>query len=557
MDSVFKVTGIEPKIYLYKIALPLILATTLSGLVLYVFSGNRLGNFSSILLLLTLLGGFLAVLYPKLVLDKKRIEINQNLHWFITHIGTLSTAEVERVGIFEAIAKNKEYQELSRQAGIIVKLVKEFGLSLPEACKFQAKRCPSKVFASFLERLAYNIDAGQSLEDFLMREQDVLMNEFETLYINALKDTDIFKDLFLSMVLSIAFAVVFATVLPALTGTSPTLILAGTLVLFAIVESGFIYAIKMRVPKDPLWAKFDVKTEMEEKIDFYLPLSLIGVLILMIIDFKFIFGAKIPFTDLEVPLILALAIPLSPLILPGIISRKCEKAMKNRDKSFPSFIRSLGAAESARQTTTIHALRTLQRKDFGALTNAVRNLYRRLNMRVDHELSWRIFMRECGTFMIRRLSEMYLETRIKGGIAEKIGDLIARNGERIIALRMRRSQTTTTLIGVLYGITASLSFALFIGVKIIDIMGKSLVSAELSGNLEAINVINLQLYNIPLVNFMISLILIIHSMLSAIMIKVVDGGHQVNGYFHFVVMVWISAVSALLTDIGLGGVVNI
>jgi flagellar protein FlaJ len=255
------------------------------------------------------------------------------------------------------------------------------------------------------------------------------------------------------------------------------------------------------------------------------------------------------------PLIMKLIIPLTPLIIPGYVSRKIEKKLRERDKNYPSFIRSLGAAESAKQTTTTHALRTLQQKDFGALTEMVRNLYKRLNMRINQEVSWKMFMKECETFIIHRFSEMYMDARIKGGVPEKIGNIISKNVERINALRMYRSQTTTSLIGVLYGMTASLAFALYVGVEVIDLMNKSFNLMELPEG--TATVLSLQQYNMMEVQFMIAMLLIVHSMLSSIMIKIVDGGHQVNAYFHFVIMLWISALSALVTDIGIGSMIKV
>ncbi|AEA47473.1 archaellar assembly protein FlaJ [Archaeoglobus veneficus] len=560
--DLFRIIGISARDYFVKFAAPLVVISIISSLLFYYLLGPLVGNMSFIFLLIPLFGILLALLYPKIVADKKRIEIDQNLHLFITHIGVLATAEVDRVALFEKIAEKKEFEELANQARKIVKLVREWGLSLPEACKFQAKRCPSKIFRDFLERFAYNIDAGQPVEEFLMAEQDVLMTEFETMYFNALKDVDIFKDLFLSMVLSIAFAVVFATILPALTGTDPLFMLLITLVLFAVTETGFLYAMKTRIPNDPLWAKFDTKTESERKLDLYIFIALIGVAVLCVVVALMFLGTiptTLPIINKPMPLIMQLVLPLTPLIIPGMVSRKIEKILRERDKHYPSFIRSLGAAETAKQTTTTHALKTLQYKDFGALTEKVRNLYKRLNMRISQEYSWRMFMRECETFIIHRFSEMYMDARIKGGVPEKIGNIIAKNVERINALRMHRNQTTTTLIGVLYGITASLAFALYVGVEVIELMANSLqvINMNLPEGVPSASILSLQQYNIPQVNFIIALLLIVHSMLSSVMIKIVDGGHQVNAYFHFVVMLWISALSALATDLGIGSMIKI
>jgi flagellar protein FlaJ len=165
-------------------------------------------------------------------------------------------------------------------------------------------------------------------------------------------------------------------------------------------------------------------------------------------------------------------------------------------------------------------------------------------------------MKECETFIIHRFSEMYVDARIKGGVSEKLGKIIAKNVERIRALRAFRGQTTTTLIGVLYGITASLSFALYIGLQVVEMMARSMNVIELQG-VPSAALVNLQLYNVGEVDFMISTLLLTHALLSSIMIKIVDGGHQINAYFHFVIMMWISALGAFVVQAGMGTMVRI
>jgi len=61
------------------------------------------------------------------------------------------------------------------------------------------------------------------------------------------------KELYMSMMLSVAFILVFAIVLPIPTGTSPTLLIGGTIAMFTIVQVAFIYAVHVISPYDPLW----------------------------------------------------------------------------------------------------------------------------------------------------------------------------------------------------------------------------------------------------------------------------------------------------------------
>jgi flagellar protein FlaJ len=46
--------------------------------------------------------------------------------------------------------------------------------------------------------------------------------------------------------------------------------------------------------------------------------------------------------------------------------------------------------------------------------------------------------------------------------------------------------------------------------------------------------------------------MICHSLISSMLIRVVDGGHHFNTYTHFVGLVWVSALTAELTMRGMG-----
>jgi len=107
--------------------------------------------------------------------------------------------------------------------------------------------------ADFFDRLGYTMGAGQSLEEFLVSEQDVMLAKYETLYESSLSNLEVMKDLYMSMILSMTFALVFAIVLPILTGNDPTATVAAVIVLFVFVQLGFYAMIRATSPYDPIW----------------------------------------------------------------------------------------------------------------------------------------------------------------------------------------------------------------------------------------------------------------------------------------------------------------
>jgi len=502
--------------------------------------------------------GFLAVvtaaMYPKVLLSQRRAELNNRFHLMITHMTVLATTKIDRMEVFRTLAEEDEYGELANEMYRITQLVDTWNQSLDDACRRRAKEVPSEAVSDFLERLAYTLGAGQSLEDYLLSEQEQIFQNYTTVYEGSLDNLEVMKDLYLSMILSMTFALVFAVVLPVLTGTDPTLMVSAVILMFLFVQTGFFLAIRSMAPHDPLWYHPDeFRSQIQPRIDkaMYVGLGLCGLL--WFVSIGGLFGlspvgldAILFFLD-DVPTPLYMVVPFTPLMLPGLVVRAEEQRIKRRDQEYPSFIRALGATEGAKQSTTSAVLRTLRKKDFGPFTDNVDDLYKRLNMRINPASAWRHFTADCRSYLIQVFSEMYLVGREMGGSPKLLGELIAENMNEVNQLRQQRRQSTTTLVGLLYGITAASTFAFFIGLQVVNILASMSMDLETSGNFDVGSLINTEVYNIPLIEFQLLAVMVFSALLSAIMIRTVDGGHKANTYMHFVILVWLGATIATLT----------
>jgi len=496
-----------------------------------------------------------ALFYPKILLSQRRTQLNNRFHLLITHMTVLSTTNIDRMQVFRTLADEREYGELATEMHRIVQLVDTWNQSLDDACRRRAKEVPSEAVSDFLDRLAYTIGAGQSLEDYLVTEQRQIIENYVTVYESALDSLAVMKDLYLSMILSMTFALVFAVVLPVLTGTDPTLTVSAVIVMFVFVQSGFFLAIRSMAPYDPLWYHPEERTStVDDRLrrSTIAGVALSGILLFIslggILGFSPIgLGVLVPFVSDPMPLTLYAVIPITPLLIPGIAIRREEQVVKARDEEFPSFIRALGATEGAKQSTTSQVLRTLREKDFGPLTGKVDDLYKRLNMRIETTDAWRWFTADCRSYLIQTFSEMYLIGREMGGSPKQLGELIAENMNEVLQLRQQRRQATVTLIGLLYGITAASTFAFFIGLQVVNILENMTLDLSSTAEFDASSLIHTGVYNIPLIEFLLIVVIMFSAMLSALMIRTVDGGHKMNTYLHFVVLSWIGAVIAILT----------
>ena len=495
-----------------------------------------------------------AVFYPRIRLSQRKHELNNNFHLVVTHMTVLSTTKIDRMEVFRTLAKEEEYGALAEEMGRIVELVDTWNQSLDDACRRRAKEVPSDTLSDFLERLAYTIGAGQPLREYLLAEQEQIIQNHVTVYESSIDNLEVMKDLYLSMVLSLTFALVFAVVLPVLTGTDPTYTVATVILIYAFIQTGFFMAVRSVSPTDPVWfhpEEYPSAVAGRIRRSFYagvgLSAVLFGLAVGSLLGAPVTLATVVPLAGEPLPLALYAAVPATPLLLPGLVLRRAENRIKGRDEEYPSFIRALGTTESVKQSTTSKVLESLRQKDFGPLTPNLDDLYKRLNMRVEAVDAWRYFMADTRSHLIQTFSEMYLIGREMGGDPRVLGELISENMNEILQLREQRQQATTTLIGLLYGITAASTFAFFIGLEVVSILSNMDIEFDTSAGFDAGQLIQTEAYNIPLIESLLVGVIVFSALLSAMMIRTVDNGHKINAYMHFVILLWLSALIAIIT----------
>lgn len=525
--------NMPPARYMLQFALPLVLTGVAVVVILRFISPSLFtGLFSLLIYLIPLFFVIVAAIYPYTVAEGKKNEINNNIHFFITHMGVLATANIPRSQIMRMLAEKKEYGALAEETRKIFNLVDAWNMSLAEAARFISKRTASDIWADFLDRFAYSIESGEDLDVFLKNEQQVVMEDFSSVYRGALYELENMKGLFNSMMMSVIFVVIFAILMPVITGIDATFLMGGAVFLVMCIEVGFVYFIKAKAPNDPIWHKSKLETALTRAIKYALPISIFGSFISLAVTLLF-------FSHL--PTAIILAIGLTPLVFTGYIVGREEEKVKRRDDNFAAFIRSLGASTAARGGQVTETLRHLQTHDFGPLTTDIRNLYARLNLRVDDEKGWAYFAADCGSNLIEKFSKMFVEGVKAGGKADQIGKIISENFIAIITLRKSRYQTANNFKGMLYGLVAGMAFSLYVGLGIVGMLKKIFSEISLPEDTPFAEFLNFSV-DIALVGFMIIILMLAHSMASGLMLHIAEGGNYFRSYTDLVGMFWIAAV---------------
>lgn len=61
-------------------------------------------------------------------------------------------------------------------------------------------------------------------------------------------------------------------------------------------------------------------------------------------------------------------------------------------------------------------------------------------------------------------------------------------------------------------------------------------------------IISAGVYDIPLIEFLLLLVILFNAVLSSVMIRTIDGGNKANTYIHFVALTWLGCLTAIGTQ---------
>ena len=546
-QKAFKAMDMEPSTYLLKFALPLVAIGVLFPVIMYTFLPDLFsGSANSIPIVITLVCILFAVYYPISILGGKAAKINNEMHYYITQMGVISTAETPRIDIIRILSENTSYALLSEESRKIYNLVVVWNLSLSDACRFTSKRTPSLIYQDFLDRFAHGLQSGENVRSFLEAEQSVVMHEYESMYDGSLYAVEVIKEMFVSLVMALIFMASFAIIMPVITGMDAIMLMAMVSAVFTMVYVAILFFTKSKVPKDPIWQQTKRATEKKAKLFRSIPISLAACLAIAIVLF---FVDRFP-TLIDIPMV------LTPLMYTGRVASQIEKDIRRMDENFPAFIRSLGSSAGARGGLIDDALKSLTNHDFGALTKDVNDLYRRVNTRIDKFQAWEMFAANTGSNLIQRFSEIFVEATNLGGKPEIIGDMLANNFMRIVNLRKKRYQSSSSLVGVLYGLTAGIAFTLNISVSVVGLMQEMFASMQMDSNMSMGVIIYTDIGSVEILSLMIMFIVFVHALVSALLIRVVNGGHMLSGTTDFVIMMWIGGAGAVVMEKGVSGLLG-
>jgi flagellar protein FlaJ len=484
-------------------------------------------------------GVLFIVLYPYISFERKKIDINNNMHYFITYMGSIATLQLTRTDMFKHLSTKESFGEISHVSKKILYLAKAWNLGYAHTCRKIAAYSPSPVFADFLDRFAAIMDFGQNMEVFLIDEQSAVLEDYGTVYKKSLENIKMLQEVFISMTIASGFAMSISLLLPLVMGISVEVVVRYSLIGVIVIDLFLYFLIKSIIPSDTLCHKIKIKSEERRRVEkvalIVAPITIATTTVMILLR---------PFAFL-----VNIGIAILPLLVVGYFGTAEEKMIFRRDKAYPPFARTLGGVIEIKEGAVVSSISALRVHDFGTLNKLVTNAYRRLRLGCDKFQTWVYFAGESGSNLIQQFTQIFSESIYLGGNGEKIGELIATNFNKLLALRRLRIQLATGLKGAFYGALVGFAASAYITAKIAQTLSVMFSSpfqvAQESGAVSGVfgNILPpAPAVNLELVMVYIGLMVIVHALICSLTVKVIDGGSPYAFFQDFVLMIWVGAI---------------
>ena len=563
--------------------LPVSIFTFIFSIVLVVLTGGLsegalFSGITGILLviLLTAMASVAAIGFPILDVQRSASLIEAEMHMFITRMGILSIGEVGAQSIFDILKQMRDYGELATEVQRIETLVDKWHTSLPEAARIVAQQSPSPLWSDFLSRMAFSIEAGQPIDQFMRSEQETIAEQYNTLYDTRLESVDTLKEIYVSLVTAGLFGLVIAgihlvlfevgsdTDTPIEVASRLRFLLLASLV-FGFVQMGAVFAFRATIPKDLTFARDEMDTPF--RINFRRSLLISGLVTIVLVVTSVLTLIWV-FEELTSQWdkygLLFIAVPLSPLLIPSLMIRREENLIQRRDQTYPDFIRALGGTAQARSSEPSATIKALRGIDFGMLDNSIDRLEKRLSTRIDSDRAWDYFTADTNSAVISRYTRIYIEGSQSSGQPAATAEMVSRSVGNLLSLRNRRSLSANTMWGVALGLLISSVAALNVTTAIVLQLGESI--AGVAGGLTQTDVSALSDFgagvalpvmedassvddNIRMFKIIISLLILMQVVAVSSIATRLRGGTRSSAVGQMILLTWVSGIASLLTAI--------
>ncbi|MCD6398844.1 MAG: type II secretion system F family protein [Candidatus Aenigmarchaeota archaeon] len=209
-------------------------------------------SFSMVITLSTFLFFYM---YPSIVVNRRRANIDFTLPFATLYLATISGSNAPVNTLFKVLADFKDYGEISREAHEINKNIEVFGMSTTEALKRASEKSPSEEFKELLWGINTTLSSGGNLSRYLHEKSIEFMQDYRRKMSEYARNMSTLLEVYVTIIIvgSIFFIVISSLMSAFGLGTSfvELIIISQFLVIFIglpIISLGFIFLLKKISP---------------------------------------------------------------------------------------------------------------------------------------------------------------------------------------------------------------------------------------------------------------------------------------------------------------------
>lgn len=452
--------------------------------------------------------------------------------YFVAFLYCVSTGEVGGIDLIRT-ARETNYGKYTAAFREVYQLGIGWGYGVSKSLEMIADKVStdkSDQLKQILMKLAQVIRLGDSLKSFLGEEIKSTLVNYSIVYERKLENQKLFLEMFYTLMSTAAFMIAANSIMSMLMGQENSeQILLMSFIGVAASMSAFVFMMYIMFPRDKLgYASAD--EDLKFRIKVYMTLGAgAGIGIVLVI------------TQI-VPTILAVGIAGAPLIYPGLLARKMEQKVRQLNEWYPQFIRHFGEIY-ATVGSVGGALEAVLRSDFGPLQENIQRFKNRIKHRIEQKVAFELMSRDTGSEIIANGNEVISNAMDKGGNLNIAGNQVSEITVKINELRAKRAQTAKTfetIIIVLHALTLAV-FGLMN--KLTGIFYELVSTVDVSNDTLQLTPIDPQF-----MAMMMPAMIIMVSAISAMALKVAQGGLYKTVFYHVGLLIIIGSVVMFAMD---------
>lgn len=382
---------------------------------------------------------------------------DNDLLFLLTYMASMSTAHLSRDKIFKMASETKYFP--SKFFAMVCDLAQKWHYDYATACELVAEKIKLERVKKLFNRLANAISAGEPDREFLEREWKAFKTVRKDEYDRNLESLRKWSDAYTSLLVSASLisVVVLLSVVIYSVGDPALTLIASAIGNFAICLFG-VFMLFKAVPKDK--KIHDMKIKSREQFlasKLMLPLLLAGLTLFLLLGLVPTLQGNYEFAGYG---FLAFGLAALPI---GIVAKLDDKKVGKRDEAFTSFIRSLGAIKGGAGVSIAEAIRRIDQKNLGELKDLADDLQKRLSLGLDPKLCWERFIGESGSYLIEKLTPIFIDAIELGGDADAVGEIVSSSNLEMVLLRLKRDLISSGFVNLIIPLhLAMVSLMLFI-----------------------------------------------------------------------------------------------